>query len=103
MGLLRLLTNSKVMGESVLNQKQAWKIYDFLRSDERVVFVAEKGNIERSWRKLTQSRRSATKGWTNTNLAALAQVHELRLVTFDQGFRDFQQLGSLVLYTGAEE
>jgi len=97
MGLLRLLTNSKVMGESVLNQKRAWEIYDLLCSDERVVFLAEKGNIERPWRKLTQSRISETKGWTDTYLAAFAQVNELRLVTFDHGFRNFRELSHLVL------
>ena len=97
MGLLRLLTNSKVMGESVLSQKKAWQVYDLLSSDGRFVFLAEKRNVDRSWRKLTQSGISASAGWTDTYLAALAEVNGLRLVTFDQGFRKFQELNHLVL------
>jgi toxin-antitoxin system PIN domain toxin len=97
MGLLRLLTNSKLMGQSVLNQGQAWEIYDLLRSDERVAFLAEKGNIEPGWRRLMQSSTSKAKGWTDTYLAALAQANELRLVTFDRGFRHLKELPSLIL------
>jgi toxin-antitoxin system PIN domain toxin len=97
MGLLRLLTNSKVMGESVLSQKQAWEIYEHLRSDERCLFQSEKEAVETLWRKFTQSSVPATKGWTDAYLAAFAQVHGLRLVTFDDGFKRFSGLHCLAL------
>lgn len=38
MGFLRLLTNQKVMAEDTLDPKPAWRVYDGLRADSRVVF-----------------------------------------------------------------
>ena len=41
MALLRHLTNSKIMGAFVQSQQDAWKNYDKLAQDPRVVFLSE--------------------------------------------------------------
>jgi len=46
MGLLRLLTNAAVMGHGRKSIPEAWAIVDELRTDRRIVFAAEPGNIE---------------------------------------------------------
>jgi uncharacterized protein len=92
MGLLRLLTNRKVMGEAVLSQRGAWGVYDLLYADERVVFALEPNNIEVCFRGFASSPHSVTKGWTDAYLAAFAITYDLRLVSFDRGFRRYDGL-----------
>lgn len=92
MGLLRLLTNEKVMGDAVLSQRGAWGVYDVLYSDERVVFALEPADIEVCWRGFASSPHSATKRWTDAYLAAFAVTNDLRLVSFDKGFRRYEGL-----------
>ena len=57
MGLLRLLTNSNVMGRNPRTIVQAWKIFEQLRADRRLVFATEPDRIEPTWRQLV------TRGW----------------------------------------
>lgn len=87
LGFLRLLTNSAVMGEEIKNQREAWAIYDRLRSDERVSLYAElePDRIEAEWRALTASRRFASQQWPDAYLVAFARTANLMLVTFDKG------------------
>lgn len=92
MGLLRLITSRKVMGEAVQSQRQAWAVYDALASDERVTWLAEPRGLEARWRRYAASTLSATESWTDAYLAAFAAAHGLRLVTFDQGFRVFKDV-----------
>jgi hypothetical protein len=45
--LLRLLTADAVMGnDAVLSQAQAWRAYDRLSSDERILFLEEPSTME---------------------------------------------------------
>jgi hypothetical protein len=97
MGFLRLLTNSRVMGDDVLNQRQAWGVYEQLARDERVVFALEPPNIEPVWKKLTQSAFAGTALWTDAYIAALALLHNFRVVSFDRGFRGIAGLDSTIL------
>src|SRR5256885_11547191 len=55
MALLRHLTNSKIMGTFVQNQQEAWRRYDALINDPRVVFLSERFELEKAYRRLTQS------------------------------------------------
>ena len=97
MGLLRLLTNSRVMGDDVLNQHQAWRVYEQLARDQRVVFALEPPAIEPVWKKLTQSTFPVTGRWTDAYLAAFALLHDFRVVSFDQGFKKIARLDSTIL------
>ena len=42
MGLLRLLSNPAIMGDDSLDRSQAWRLFDQLRSDERVLWSDER-------------------------------------------------------------
>lgn len=55
-GLLRLLTNPRVMGPNVLAAKQAWDLYDAFYQDQRVMFAAEAPELEAAWRESTRGR-----------------------------------------------
>lgn len=83
MGLLRLLTNPKVMTDETLNKNQAWEVYDRIREDPRIIFLNEPGDVEENWRFITQSS-SAPKDWTDAYLLAFAKTRALTFVTFDQ-------------------
>ncbi len=97
MGFLRLLTNSRVMAADVLNQRQAWGVYDQLVRDQRVVFALDPPDIEPVWKKLTQSAFAVTGLWTDAYIAALALLHNFHVVSFDRGFRKIAGLDSTIL------
>ena len=87
MGLLRLLTNARVMGEDVLTQSAAWDVYRRLMSDSRVRFLPEPPGLESAWRRLTRKAQPSTNAWTDAYLLAFAEVSGLQVATFDQAFR----------------
>ena len=87
MSFLRLLTNSKVMGEDVLHPVDAWTVYADLLTDERVRFLAEPNDIERTWLSLMNVPAASGSVWTDAYLVAFAQEAGLRLLTFDAGMR----------------
>jgi uncharacterized protein len=97
MGFLRLLTNVRVMADDVLSQRQAWSVYEQLARDQRVIFALEPPNIEPVWKKLTQSMFAMTGLWTDTYIAALALLHNFRVVSFDKGFGKIDGLDSTIL------
>lgn len=97
MGFLRLLTNSRVMGEDVLGQRQAWSVYEQLGRDARVVFALEPPDIEPVWKKLTQGAFRAPGLWTDAYIAALSLLHSFHVVSFDKGFRGIAGLDSTIL------
>jgi hypothetical protein len=86
MGLLRLLTNTHAMHEDVLSQKEAWQVFDRLREDERVTYLAEPEGIEREWRGVTQHHGSGNNLWTDAYLHAFAAIRQTVVVTFDRTF-----------------
>ena len=92
LGLLRLLTNASVMDKDVCNLKQAWTIYDTLMGDERFDFSTEPVNLEQHLRRYTSGGRVSPKLWQDAYLAAFARAAKLHLVTFDEGFRQYEGL-----------
>jgi hypothetical protein len=97
MGFLRLLTNSRVMADDVLNQRQAWGVYEQLARDPRVVFALEPPDIEPVWKELTQGAFAGTGLWTDAYIAALARLYNFHVVSFDRGFRKIAGLDSTIL------
>jgi uncharacterized protein len=83
LALLRLLTNSAVMSEEVLDQQQAWSIYDRVLDDDRISLVDEPAHIERIFRSTTRQKLPATKDWTDSYLIAFAEASGFRIITFD--------------------
>jgi uncharacterized protein len=87
-GLLRLLTNSRIMGENTLGAAGAWRYYDALCEDGRVRFAAEPPRLESLWRESTLLRDADGPSiWTDSYLSAFAVAAGFTIVTFDRAFR----------------
>ena len=85
-GFLRLLTHPQVMGDEVRTQAQAWKAYDELTSDPRIIFHAELelDRVDAEFKAMSTSDRSSPQQWPDAYLAAFAHAEGLVLVTFDR-------------------
>ena len=97
MALLRHLTNSRIMGQFVQSQQDAWRTYDRLAQDPRTVFLSEPPELDARFRSIANSGSPSHALWTDAFLAALAIESHTRLVTFDQGYRRFAALDLLLL------
>jgi toxin-antitoxin system PIN domain toxin len=84
LGLLRLLTTAAVMQDKPLSFDEAWRVYDSLLADERVVFAPEHSRAERFFRTNTTGPASSPKVWADAWLLAVAEVSGGVLVTFDK-------------------
>ena len=73
------------MQAEVKNQIDAWKTYDSLIGDPRVMFCPEPDSdaIEDEFRALTTGSRFASQQWQDAYLAAFAKSCNLILVTLD--------------------
>lgn len=92
LALLRLLTNSTVMGTSVCTPDVAWQIWDTTLYDTRFVFMAEPDNLEPILRLYTHANVPSPKLWQDAYLAAFSRSVGLTMATFDRGFRRFPDL-----------
>ncbi len=97
LGLLRLSTNKAVMGGTPYTQEQAWQAYQAVINLPEVSVMAEPPGIDTAMRKLTAQVTFRNTDWTDTYLAAFAQVASLRLVSFDKGFASYIGLSLLSL------
>jgi toxin-antitoxin system PIN domain toxin len=90
MGLLRLLTNYKVMGDRARTQSGAWEIVDQFNRNGRVQYLDEPPGVTVAFRNLTQRNRRGNSSWSDAYIGAVAQGAGLTVATFD---RDFLTLG----------
>jgi len=65
MGLLRLITNRRVMEISVVSAERAWAVLAALREDSRIGYVAEPGGLEDAWRQQTRGHTMSHNFWTD--------------------------------------
>ena len=86
LGLLRLVTNSQVMGESVVTLEHAFALYDRLLEDPRIEFYAEPHSLDQVMRARARPflRQSATKVIGDLYLTAFAVAAQATMVTFDK-------------------
>jgi uncharacterized protein len=84
MALLRLLSNPAIMGEDAIERSQAWRTYDQLWADERVVWVDEPAELDAVWRAISARDDKSHKLWTDDYLAAFAQASDAALITLDR-------------------
>jgi len=84
-GVLRLLTNTSVMGEQTVTPKRAWSIYDRWLEDVRVDFHTEPRDLDVAFREATRAlaNRPASKTVGDCYLLAFAKDTRSTLVTFD--------------------
>jgi toxin-antitoxin system PIN domain toxin len=83
MSLLRLLSNPAIMGGDAVDRSQAWRIFDQLRADERVLRADEPDELDAVWRAISARDDKSHKLWTDDYLAAFAQASDATLVTLD--------------------
>jgi toxin-antitoxin system PIN domain toxin len=96
-GFLRLATNPKAFHEEAVTLDVAWRMYDRLLADPRISFVQEPVEIEGTWRRFTLTRMVAPKVWNDAYLAAFAHEAGIQLVTFDQDYRQYTDVGITIL------
>lgn len=85
-GLLRLLTNSAVMGNYVNTAESGWRTYDYWLRDSRVQFLPEPSSVEFAFRQITSHLPGtpASKWIADCYLLAFAKESGATLVTFDR-------------------
>jgi uncharacterized protein len=84
MGLLRLLSNPAIMGDDSVDRSQAWRLFDRLWSDERVLWADEPDELNAIWRAISARNDKSHNLWTDDYLAAFAQAGDLTLATLDR-------------------
>ncbi len=97
MGMLRLLTNSNVMGRAPRTIVQAWETFGQLRADRRLDFATEPDRLDAVWRQLMTQAGVGPSSWTDAYLAAFAEANSYSLVTFDRGFERWPALNLTLL------
>lgn len=91
LGLLRLLTNTAVMGDETVTLRKAWAVYDRWLQDPRVEFYPEPRHVDGGFRRATEpfASKAAAKWVGDCWLLAYAEAIQARLVTFDRGLAEF--------------
>jgi len=84
LGFLRLMTTAAVMDGKPLTIAEAWRVYDRLYDDDRVMFVSEPPEVERRFREKASGRTASPKIWADAWLLAVAQAAGGILITFDK-------------------
>jgi toxin-antitoxin system PIN domain toxin len=96
-GFLRLATNPKALDDEAVSLQDAWRLYDAFLGDPRVVFANEPAGLEPLWRVYTQGKSFSPKVWNDAYLAAFAQAAVCEVVTFDKGFKAYQDVSCSIL------
>jgi toxin-antitoxin system PIN domain toxin len=91
LGMLRLLTNTAVMGERPLTLQRAWAVYDRWLDDPRVDFYPESRDAGTRFRALTENfaRKPASNWVGDCWLLASSAESGSTLVTFDRALSAF--------------
>jgi toxin-antitoxin system PIN domain toxin len=84
MGLLRLLSNPAIMGDEAIDRSAAWRVFDQLWADERVLWADEPDDLDAVWRAISARDDKSHQLWTDDYLAAFAQTSGATLATLDR-------------------
>ena len=86
LGLLRMLTNEKIMGESLQSIGESLTIFDRWCEDPRVEFIPEPRGAETAFRHTLSglAKKAATKVVMDAYLVGFASAEKATLVTFDK-------------------
>ena len=96
-GFLQLATNPSVFKDETVTMDAAWVYYDRLLEDERVYFVREPEGLEKAWKIYTRNQTYSHRVWNDAYLAAFAQTANLKIATFDKGFREYKETKLTIL------
>jgi len=101
LGLLRLLTNFKVMHDTPFTPVQAWLAYRSFLTLPEVSFLSESSSVESQFMSWSDTPAFYPNRWGDAWLAAMALTSHARLVSFDSDFHVFPGLAFLHLSTSA--
>ena len=102
LGLLRLLSNERVMGPQRMDHGQAWAVVGDLTAQENVDVLDEPTGLDRHLAVLCARGGSSPGFWSDAYLAAFALAGGHRFATFDRGFLRFDGLDVLMLGTSGD-
>jgi uncharacterized protein len=68
MGMLRLLSSPAITGEDAIDRSQAWRTYDQLWADERVIRGRFAAELDAVWQAISARDDKSHKLWTNPGL-----------------------------------
>ncbi len=97
LGLLRLLTNSRVMHGAPFIPAEAWDAYHAFAVLPEVCFVEDSVATEKRFELLSRVPGFPAHRWTDAWIAALALTVGARVVSFDLDFATFPDLDFLHL------
>jgi toxin-antitoxin system PIN domain toxin len=97
LGFLRLSTHPKVLSRA-LTFNEAWDVYHRYRSEAEVGYVDDTAAVDPGFREHSSEANFHHHLWTDAYLAALAQLKNCRIVSFDGDFDRFPRLNFLHLY-----
>ena len=97
LGLLRLLSNERVMGRRRLNHQLAWNTVMGMAAQPQVDFLREPDGIDIELAALCTGKGASSGFWSDAYLAAFARSGRHRLATFDRGFERFARLDLQIL------
>lgn len=97
LGLVRLLSQPKVVGKGALPLSGAWSLYQQYRSMSQIGLTAEPTDCDTHLQSLLAGQDLPARLWTDAYLAALARASGLRLVSFDRDFQRFELERCLIL------
>ena len=85
--VLRLLTTEQIMGVDTKSMAEAWRLWDRIWADDRVVFVPEPVDIEKESRARSRMPSRSPKVWADAYMLAFTVVAGLKLITFDRALK----------------
>jgi toxin-antitoxin system PIN domain toxin len=94
---LRLASNPKALKDEAVSLIEAWRLYDALLLDPRVIYSEEPPELEKHWREYTRRRTFSPKVWSDAYLAAFVRGASLELATFDKGFTQYKNAKCTIL------
>ncbi len=97
LGLLRLLTNPKVMAGHPFTAPEAWAAYEAFASLPEIRFLEESAAAEEQFTRWTKTPDFPAHRWTDAWIAALAHSAQARAISFDADFSTFDGLPFLHL------
>ena len=84
-GFLRLMTTINVGKDEVVDQAEAWRLYDRWIASGGATYLEEPFGIETEFRFHANRRTPSPKEWADSYLIAFAAAASLPLVTLDRG------------------
>lgn len=90
LAVMRLLGNRTIMGKYAVSALMAWNLIQELLGDERLDFIPEPPLIDEVLPELLRYPVATNQLLGDAYLAAFSITGQVRLVTFDSGFRQFR-------------